>query len=248
MDTKSQPESSPLASPGVYRIPQRSPDYIPTSHSPLAGPPTLSMSDKKSRVPPKPLSLSPASQRFVGPMTSVSPTTRYGPMTAPAASQGSSRWSSTAAERGLSIAPALAKQRHSTATASSAQSIWSANLQSIGAASGWISPALASARSVGSAARTRGLTVAVLNSGNEVLLEALPTPGLGRTFSTPDTKPDSIMEEKEEEMEMLREEVTRRASDTSTVPPALSTATIEAKRPRESKSISELPLISSHSL
>jgi hypothetical protein len=61
-----------------------------------------------------------------------------------------------------------------------AGSIWSAALPSLGEASGWISPALASARSVMGNNRTRGLTVAVLKEegSKELLLETLPTPGL----------------------------------------------------------------------
>jgi hypothetical protein len=182
-------------------------------------------------VPPRPLSLSPASQRFVGPMTGVSPTTRHGPMTAPA---HGSRWSSTAAARGLTIAPSLAKQRHSTSSASALGSIWSANLAGLGASSGWISPALASARSTGgSSARTRGLTIAVLNSGKEVLIETLPTPGLGRTLSD---RSDVIAEEKEEEMEMLKDELASPAPEPKAFSPAPSTARSPTKKPRESES------------
>lgn len=234
-----------LKSPGVYRIPQRSPDYVPMTHSPLAGPANIEPVTR--RAPPRPLSLSPASQRFVGPGTGISPTTRLGPMTAPAAGTlASNRWSSTAAARGLTIAPALAKQRHSTSSASGAHSIWSASLVSLGAASGWISPALASARSVGSSARTRGLTAAVLGRGNEILMETLPTPGLGRSF--PIDRPEIIREEKEEEMETLRDEIASPDPAVNAVSPSINSVTGDDKRSRESKSELQIQLITSHSL
>lgn len=79
--------------------------------------------------------------------------------------------SSSATARGLSITPTLAKSARAGGS-----SIWSANPTTT---SGWISPALNSARSVASTARQRGLTVAVLTDGKEMLVGDVPlTPGL----------------------------------------------------------------------
>jgi len=143
----------------VYRIPQRSKEDAPAS---LTAPLTL-------RSIPKPLNLAPRSTS-----TSSFPFDRM-PATAP-----HSRFANTAASRGLSIAPALARgARHSTSNASGVGgSIWSAGINP-NTASGWISPALNSARSVGTAARQRGLTVAVLKDSKEMLVGDVPlTPGL----------------------------------------------------------------------
>jgi hypothetical protein len=129
-----------------------------------------------------------------------------------------SRFSSTAAERGLSISPvALARSsnRHSVSGVPTGldgvKSIWSPGLSVIGNNnSGWISPSLNSARSVGTLARTRGLTIGVVKDDNkELLVGDVPmTPGLasggsGKSASTtiPLNSPrreDAIVEEAEE--------------------------------------------------
>jgi hypothetical protein len=109
-----------------------------------------------------------------------------GPKSAPLFSQAQpksqSRFASTAAARGISIAPALAKlkeKRHSTQGMTGMNSIWSAGLTASG---GWITPGLGSARSTTSTTsvvRPRGLSVAVMKDGGEMIVESGPiTPGL----------------------------------------------------------------------
>jgi hypothetical protein len=121
-----------------------------------------------------------------------------GPKSAPilALSQrGQSRFSTTAAARGISIAPTLAKMkenREKKHTGLIGNSIWSAGVTASG---GWITPGLSSAKSVMSAsgvARQRGISVAVIKDGKEMLMESGPiTPGLpsarktGESLKTP---------------------------------------------------------------
>ena len=143
------------------------------------------------RGPPTPLLLGNRST----PISSLRSPFRGGPKSAPVLpiQPGSSRFSSTAAGRGISIAPTLAKlkeTRESTRTKLSGaataglpgmKSIWSAGLTASG---GWITPGLGSARGTTSssaaiAARQRGLSVAVIKDGKEMLVESGPiTPGL----------------------------------------------------------------------
>lgn len=200
------PNSAPLGtstSTGKYKIPQRSGAAL-TSVSggviaPAPAPYSATLPNGK-RGPPRPLNLGPSLVTVPGPRIKTAGAVLGGgggggsgkvssgfftPSTTP------SRWGSTAAARGLSLNPsalnspgeagtaaeAKVNKRHST---SMAGSIWSAALPSLGEASGWISPALASARNVMGNNRTRGLTVAVLKEegSKELLLETLPTPGL----------------------------------------------------------------------
>jgi hypothetical protein len=119
---------------------------------------------------------------------------RGGPKSAPVLPLQSrpSRFSSTAAARGISIAPALAKLKGKKETIKSGsataglpgmKSIWSAGLTASG---GWITPGLGSAKtpttaSAAHAARQRGLSVAVIKDGKDLLVESGPipiTPGL----------------------------------------------------------------------
>lgn len=151
----------------LYKIPQRQQD---------AGSAIDEISPRTRKGPPSALSLAP--RALPGPLLA-SPFS--GPKTAPV----SSRFATTAAARGLSIAPALAKIKEKGKSTGS--SIWSAGLTSTG---GWITPGLASARSTASAAvgtaRQRGLSVAVMKDGREMLVDSGPiTPGLpsGRTKS-----------------------------------------------------------------
>jgi len=143
------------------------------------------------RGPPTPLLLGNRST----PNSSLRSPFRGGPKSAPVLpiQPKTSRFSSTAAARGISIAPTLAKlketkgntrTKHSgaaTAGLPGMKSIWSAGLTASG---GWITPSLGSAKSTNSAAaataaRQRGLSVAVIKDGKEMLVESGPiTPGL----------------------------------------------------------------------
>jgi hypothetical protein len=141
------------------------------------------------RGPPTPLLLGNRST----PISSLRSPFRGGPKSAPVlpVQPRSSRFSSTAAARGISIAPTLAKLKEgreitklsgaATAGLPGMKSIWSAGLTASG---GWITPGLGSARSTTStsaaiAARQRGLSVAVIKDGKEMLVESGPiTPGL----------------------------------------------------------------------
>lgn len=185
---------SPEGKP-VYRIPQR---VTPT-------PLDYDVSPRTRKGPPSPLQLG-AARTGTGHAPLRSPFGPGsggwgGPKTAPAPS----RLASTAAARGLSIDPALTKQKESKR--SSAQglvghgSLWSAGLTSSG---GWITPGLGSAKSATSASaeaqasattiRQRGLSVAVLKDGKEMLVDSGPiTPGLpsARRKSIEAVKPDS---------------------------------------------------------
>lgn len=129
------------------------------------------------------------------PISSLRSPFRGGPKSAPVLPLQTkpSRFSSTAAARGISIAPTLAKLKetrestrikHSgaaTAGLPGMKSIWSAGLTASG---GWITPGLGSARgaaptSAATVARQRGLSVAVIKDGKEMLVESGPiTPGL----------------------------------------------------------------------
>lgn len=155
---------------GLYRIPQR--------HEP-DGSSIDEVSPRTRKGPPSALALGSRSSKGFS-MDSgqlLSPFSR-GPKTAPV----QSRFATTAAARGLSIAPALAKLKDKTAPSlPGIKSIWSAGATSTG---GWITPGLASAKrpmTPGSAttARQRGLSVAVLKDGKEMLVDSGPiTPGL----------------------------------------------------------------------
>jgi len=143
------------------------------------------------RGPPTPLLLGNRS----APISSLRSPFRGGPKSAPVLPLQTkpSRFSSTAAARGISIAPTLAKlkegrenarTKHSgavTAGLPGMKSIWSAGLTASG---GWITPGLGSARgttptSAATIARQRGLSVAVIKDGKEMLVESGPiTPGL----------------------------------------------------------------------
>jgi len=143
------------------------------------------------RGPPTPLLLGNRS----APISSLRSPFRGGPKSAPVLPLQTrpSRFSSTAAARGISIAPTLAKlkeTRESTRTKHSGaataglpgmKSIWSAGLTASG---GWITPGLGSDRgttpnSAATIARQRGLSVAVIKDGKEMLVESGPiTPGL----------------------------------------------------------------------
>jgi hypothetical protein len=125
-----------------------------------------------------------------------------GPKSAPLFSLGQpkaqSRFASTAAARGINIDPALAKlkdKRHSTQGMTGMNSIWSAGLTASG---GWITPGLSSARSstsTTSLARARGLSVAVIKDGREMIVESGPiTPGLqsGRDRSLEKVTEDEV--------------------------------------------------------
>jgi len=121
----------------------------------------------------------------------------------PLQARGTSRFSSTAAARGISIAPTLAKLKENKTKNSSGaatglpgmKSIWSAGLTASG---GWITPGLGSARTPTSAAaaqRQRGLSVAVIKDGKEMLVESGPiTPGLpsGRKVQDADAQGDQV--------------------------------------------------------
>lgn len=155
-------ESSDDDGPKLYRIPQRQPDSATSAVTSTATPHSAPASTAR-RSAPLPLNLPNKPPRAFS--SSISPLIR-GPLTAPA-----SRLSTSASARGLSITPTLAKGPRGAGG-----SIWSANPTNT---SGWISPALNSARSVGSTARQRGLTVAVLMDSKEMLLGDVPlTPGL----------------------------------------------------------------------
>jgi hypothetical protein len=139
--------------------------------------------------PPTPLLLGNRST----PVSSLRSPFKGGPKSAPVlpVQPRSSRFSSTAAARGISIAPTLAKLKEgreitklsgaATAGLPGMKSIWSAGLTASG---GWITPGLGSARGTTSgaaaiAARQRGLSVAVIKDGKEMLVESGPiTPGL----------------------------------------------------------------------
>jgi hypothetical protein len=141
------------------------------------------------RGPPTPLLLANRST----PISSLRSPFRGGPKSDPVlpVQPRSSRFSSTAAARGISIAPTLAKLKEgrettklsgaATAGLPGMKSIWSAGLTASG---GWITPGLGSARGATSssatiAARQRGLSVAVIKDGKEMLMESGPiTPGL----------------------------------------------------------------------
>lgn len=154
------------------------------------------------RGPPTPLLLGNRST----PISSLRSPFRGGPKSAPVlpVQPRSSRFSSTAAARGISIAPTLAKLKETrentrtklsgaaTAGLPGMKSIWSAGLTASG---GWITPGLGSARGTTSAAATaarqRGLSVAVIKDGKEMLVESGPiTPGLpsGRKIQDEEVK------------------------------------------------------------
>lgn len=145
------------------------------------------VSPKARRGPPSALLLGARPGQMI---SSLKSPFRGGPKSAPilplSQPRGSSRFSSTAAARGISIAPALAKlnEKRQSAPATGLpgmKSIWSAGVTASG---GWITPGLSSAKSVTSAsaahaARQRGLSVAVIKDGKEMLVESGPiTPGL----------------------------------------------------------------------
>lgn len=161
------PESKQSLGGSLYRIPQRQEQDSIAS-------PTDDLSPRVRKGPPSALSF--------GPRTSFGPTL-LSPFTGPKTAPANSRFASTAAARGLSIAPALAKlkeKRSSNTGQKGHDSIWSAGLTSTG---GWITPGLASARSTTSVttgtARQRGLSVAVIKDGKEMLVDSGPiTPGL----------------------------------------------------------------------
>ena len=165
--TMSPENKAPLG--GLYRIPQRN----ESDESSMA-----EVSPRTRKGPPSALALgSRSSKGFnMGSGQLLSPFSR-GPKTAPV----QSRFATTAAARGLSIAPALAKLKDKTTPSlPGIKSIWSAGATSTG---GWITPGLASAKSVTPAsattARQRGLSVAVLKDGKEMLVDSGPiTPGL----------------------------------------------------------------------
>jgi hypothetical protein len=153
------------------------------------------------RGPPTPLLLGNRS----APISTLRSPFRGGPKSAPVLpiQARSSRFSSTAAARGISIAPTLAKLKETreitklsgaaTAGLPGMKSIWSAGLTASG---GWITPGLGSARgttstSAATVARQRGLSVAVIKDGKEMLVESGPlTPGLpsGRKMQEGDVK------------------------------------------------------------
>ena len=167
--TMSPESKAPLG--GLYRIPQR--------HEP-DGTSIDEVSPRIRKGPPSALAVGSRTAKGVGmgSGTLLSPFSR-GPKSAPV----QSRLATTAAARGLSIAPALAKLKDkTTASLPGIKSIWSAGATSTG---GWITPGLGSAKSVSSAtapsnaARQRGLSVAVLKDGKEMLVDSGPiTPGL----------------------------------------------------------------------
>lgn len=186
--TSSTDEASPT-SDGLYKIPQRKSvdGAISAGLSTSSASPTFPGSGFGSgagtgtsiprRAPPRPLNLSRTTLGGIsGSKTSVP---LSNPSKSPLGSAGKSRWSTTAAARGLTLNPAALAKRQSTSVSGS---IWSAHtaLPSLGEASGWISPALASARSVMAGTRTRGLTVAIIKDEGEkeILIETLPTPGV----------------------------------------------------------------------
>lgn len=155
----------------VYRIPQRQPVISESDENKGEA----SSEPQVRRLPPSALSLSSRGGQ-AGPLSAISPFSQPIPSTAP-----SSRFASTAASRGLAITPVSARgARHSVdsvAGVSGPASMWSG--VSGGAGSGWISPALGSAGSVGTAARPRGLSVAVLKDDKEMLIGDVPlTAGL----------------------------------------------------------------------
>lgn len=151
----------------LYRIPQKKAS-TPTDNSNRAPvPPPLTLTTSRSALP------------------LLSPFTRA-PATAP-----HSRFTHTAAARGLSIAPALSRgARHSISGAQG--SIWSATGYTTNK-TGWASPALNSAKSIGTAARHRGLTVAVLKDDKDLIVGDVPlTPGLHTGMSTVKSSEESV--------------------------------------------------------
>lgn len=156
---------------GLYRIPQK--------HEANGSSSSIDeVSPRTRKGPPSALALGSRSSKgfAMGSGSLLSPFSR-GPKTAPV----QSRFATTAAARGLSIAPALAKLKDKTTPSlPGIKSIWSAGATSTG---GWITPGLGSAKSVTPAsattARQRGLSVAVLKDGKEMLVDSGPiTPGL----------------------------------------------------------------------
>lgn len=241
---KAAPNSAPLTGTGKYRIPQRSGAALASVSGGVIAPAStpLTALPGNRRAPPKALNLGPSLATAPGPRIKTAAAALGGskssagfltPGTAP------SRWSTTAAARGVSLNPSAlngsqgsmnsGKKRHST---SMAGSIWSAALPSLGETSGWISPALASARSVLGSGRTRGLTVAVLKEegGKELLIETLPTPGLPKLPK--EDAADVGKEDKTEDSGEKGEAVDKEKSVPATP------QTVSSIRPRES----ELPL------
>lgn len=154
----------------VYRTPQRQSTIEEGPEPDLAS----SGERKIRRSPPRPLALA---NRGVqpGPLSAISPFTQIILSTAPG-----SRFAFTAAPDSDQKAVHVRGSRHSISGPSGAPtSIWSGGLHS-GHRSGWISPPLGSARSTGTAARQRGLTVAVLKDEKKMVIgDVTVSPGLG---------------------------------------------------------------------
>nr|XP_031863128.1 uncharacterized protein CI109_001607 [Kwoniella shandongensis]KAA5530200.1 hypothetical protein CI109_001607 [Kwoniella shandongensis] len=119
----------------------------------------------------------------------------FGPLPSNTTSNGSpSRFATTAAARGLSIAPPSLTKSHTQGGGGSFGSIWSAGLIPSSTTSGWITPGLKSGKTTTSnasvtaptaatasvVAKQRGLTVAVVKEGSTGGGVVVPvTPGLG---------------------------------------------------------------------
>lgn len=182
--------------PKVYKIPQR--------NSPN-GEQEFAISPKTRRGPPSALILGAGARSRMG--QGVSPLlspfrASSDPKSAPLLSLGQpkaqSRFALTAAARGINIAPALAKlkeKKSSTQGMTGMNSVWSAGVTASG---GWISPGLGSARSTTSTTtlvRARGLSVAIIKDGREMIVESGPiTPGLpsGRDRSLEKVAEDEV--------------------------------------------------------
>ncbi|RXK41408.1 hypothetical protein M231_01313 [Tremella mesenterica] len=157
-----------------YNIPQRKSSTMTDEDTLLTETGKSLTIGERRKSPPKPLSF--ISRQPRGPPSAglISPFS----ISAGLEVSKSSRLSNTASAKGLSIVPALSKGlRHSVIGLPGTHSIWSPSLTG-GLGRGWISPALGSARSVGSASR-RGLSVAVVTDGGELIAETPATPGLG---------------------------------------------------------------------
>ena len=169
---------------GKYQVPQRRFSNALEEHPTLVSavhPPTFS---GRRKAAPRPLSFQAPTRTSLDSL--VSPLSgSTGLRTGPSLSARLGEGVLTLGSGG----PHHTTNRHSTIGLPGAQSIWSAGGNtSIGA--GWISPALGSARSTGTAARQRGLSVAVLTDEGEILAEApASASGLARPLKSPTTAP-----------------------------------------------------------